>query len=136
MNETTTTRRDCPFCAEEIAATAIRCPHCRSRLLAFDAAGWRRDHSERKIAGVAAAIAHAMAVPVGFVRLGFVLLTFFHLLGPILYGLGALLIPARAGEPSTLERVLADGATTLRRWRTGEPPPPAPPAAFPGERAA
>jgi endogenous inhibitor of DNA gyrase (YacG/DUF329 family) len=43
MDETTA-RRPCPFCAEDIAAAAIRCPHCRSRLSLFEPNEWRRDH--------------------------------------------------------------------------------------------
>ena len=129
----TTTRRDCPYCAEEIAENAIRCPHCRSRLLTFDPAAWRRDYPERKVGGVAAAISHATGLPLGAVRIGFVVGTFFHLLGPVLYGLGWLLSPGHSDEPSVVERTLDDGASTLRRWRRGEPTPPAP---FPGGHAA
>lgn len=130
------TRRDCPYCAEEIAEEASRCPHCQSRLLAFDPAAWRRDHPERAVAGVAAAVAHATALPVGAVRIGFVLATVFHLLGAVLYAAGWLLIPARRGEPSVLEHVLDETAGALRRWRRGGPTPPAPTESFPGGRAA
>jgi phage shock protein PspC (stress-responsive transcriptional regulator) len=130
MDETTD-RRPCPFCAEDIAAAAIRCPHCRSRLSLFDALEWRRDHPERRMAGVAAAIAHATALPVNAVRLGFGVLTFVHLLGPILYALGWALIPEAAGAPSVVERAFGQAETTLRRWRSGEPTPPGP---LPGGR--
>jgi len=129
----TTTRRPCPYCAEDIAAAAIRCPHCRSRLATFDPSAWRRDHAERRVAGVAAAVAHATAVPVGAVRVGFAALTFVHLLGPALYGLGWLLIPRAAGAPSVVERTFGDAEAALRRWRGGEPTPPAP---LPGGRTA
>ena len=127
----TSPRRPCPYCAEDIAAAAIRCPHCRTRLTTFDPMAWRRDQPGRRIAGVAAAIAHATAVPVGAVRLGFAVLTFVHLVGPLLYGIGWLLIPAHAGGPSVVERTLDDALATLRRWRGDEPTPPAP---FPGGR--
>lgn len=126
MDATTTERRPCPFCAEDVAAAAVRCPHCRSRLATFAPDAWRRDHPERRVAGVAAAVAHATAAPVGAVRLGFVVLTFFHLAGPILYGLGWLLIPRTAGAPSTVEGFLDEGVATLRRWRGDEPGPRAP----------
>ena len=131
MDDDPTARCPCPYCAEDIAAAAIRCPHCRTRLTTFDPTAWRRDHPERKIAGVAAAIAHATALPVGAVRLGFAVLTFVHLLGPLVYGLGWLFIPRAAGAPSPVEHVLADGAAMLRRWRGGDPPAP-----FPGGRVA
>jgi phage shock protein PspC (stress-responsive transcriptional regulator) len=132
MDETTA-RRPCPYCAEDIAATAIRCPHCRSRLATFDPAAWRRDHPERLGAGVAAAIAHATAFPVAAVRLGFVLLTFLHLMGPFLYGLGWLLIPPSGGSPSVAEGFLSKALVALRRARGDGPTPP---ATFRGGRAA
>ena len=118
-----TTRRPCPFCAEDIAVAAIRCPHCRSRLSLFDALEWRRDHPDRRVAGVAAAVAHATALPVNVVRLGFAFLTFFHLLGPLLYALGWATIPAHAGQPSLVERALGEAQTALRRWRDGRDTP-------------
>jgi phage shock protein PspC (stress-responsive transcriptional regulator) len=132
MDETNP-RRPCPYCAEDIAAAAIRCPHCRTRLTMFDPTAWRRDQPGRHMAGVAAAIAHATAVPVGAVRIGFAVLTFVHLLGPILYGLGWLVIPPRAGAPSIVERALDDALVSLRRWRGDEPTPP---ARLPGDRPA
>jgi phage shock protein PspC (stress-responsive transcriptional regulator) len=116
-------RRPCPFCAEDIAVVAIRCPHCRSRLSLFDALEWRRDHPDRRVAGVAAAVAHATALPVNAVRLGFGILTFVHLLGPLLYALGWALIPPRAGEPSIVERAVGQAETQLRRWRHGDGTP-------------
>jgi phage shock protein PspC (stress-responsive transcriptional regulator) len=124
--QTQSERRPCPFCAEDIAAAAVRCPHCRSRLATFDPAAWRRDHPERKVAGVAAAIAHATSVPVAAVRLGFAVLTVIHLAGPILYGLGWLMIPRTADAQSPFERMLDESVEMLRRWRGDEPGPRAP----------
>lgn len=131
--DATLPRRPCPYCAEEIAARAVRCPHCRSRLNLLDAASWHRDHPERVVAGVAAAVAHATAVPVTLVRAAFVVLAFVHLLGPLVYGALWLLLPERAGTPSHLERALGSGAAALRRMRgDGAGPtgsiPPVPPA--------
>lgn len=114
-----TQRRPCPWCAEDIAAAAVRCPHCRSRLSMLDVASWHRDHPERVVAGVAAAVAHAMAVPVTLVRAAFVVLTFVHLLGPLAYGALWLLLPARPGGPSLLERAFGRAEAVLRRMRRG-----------------
>ena len=122
--DTPESRRACPYCAEEIAAQAVRCPHCRSRLSLRDAAAWHRDHADRVAAGVASAVAHATAFPVGLVRAGFVVLTFVHLLGPLAYGAGWLLLPERPGEPSVLERSLGRVQATLRRMRGALPPSP------------
>jgi len=104
--------RKCPYCAEEIHAEAIRCPYCRSRIAALDPARWYRDHPARRVGGVAAAIAHALALPLPFVRIGFLALTFVHLLGPVVYGALWLIVPFRPGDPSPLERATA----TLRAW--------------------
>ena len=101
--------RKCPYCAEEIRAEAVRCPHCRSRVATTDHDRWYRNHPERRVAGVAAAVAHALALPIMGVRLGFVVLTFVHLLGPIVYGALWLLVPFAPGDPSPLERALAAG---------------------------
>ena len=118
--------RKCPYCAEDIRPEAIRCPYCRSRIAALDPARWYRDHPQRRLAGVAAAIAHALALPISFVRVGFVVMTFVHLLGPLVYAALWLAIPLHPGDPSALERAgatLRDWLAGLRRQGRGPTPP-------------
>jgi phage shock protein PspC (stress-responsive transcriptional regulator) len=112
--------RKCPYCAEEIAAAAIRCRFCRSRLSAIDPEAWHRDHPGRRVAGVAVAVARALAMPVGAVRACFVLATFVHLLGPVVYAALWLTIPYRDGGDALLDRLLAEvRAIVTRLWTDG-----------------
>jgi phage shock protein PspC (stress-responsive transcriptional regulator) len=99
-------RRPCPFCAEEIHAGARRCPHCRSRLFPIAADGWHRDHPGRRVAGVAAAIAATTGIPVAMVRAGFVVLTFVHFLGPILYAALWVTMPDHPEDEPIADRVI------------------------------
>ena len=66
---------------------------------------------------MAAALAQVVAVPAVVVRVAFVVLTFFHLAGPVLYGILWVLIPYAPGEESLLERWLGAAQAALRRLR-------------------
>ncbi|HEY2385754.1 MAG TPA: PspC domain-containing protein [Candidatus Binatia bacterium] len=123
--------RDCPFCGEQIRTAATRCRYCRSRLTTLDPERWYRDHPERRLAGVAAALARALVVPIGAVRLGFVVFSFVHLIGLLIYGALWLLIPFAPGGDAPLGRVFAFGRELLTLLRDaidrltahrGEPP--------------
>ena len=100
------TMRRCPYCDEEIRTEAIRCRHCRSRLTALDPSSWYRDLPDRRVAGVAAAVAHAFAIPVTAARFAFLVLTPFHFLGAIAYAALWLLVPFRPGEEPPFARVI------------------------------
>jgi len=115
MDET----KRCSYCAEEIRAEAVRCPHCRSRLTSFEITSWHRGHDDARVGGVASAVAHALSLPVGAVRLGFVLLSFVHLIGLMAYGALWLIVPPRAGEGSLLEGWLARASIWARKLSSG-----------------
>lgn len=100
-----TTEETCPYCAETIRAGAVLCPHCRSRL-GDAAAPTYRNRPGKQIAGVAIALAEAFGLSVTFVRLVFILLTFTNFVGPILYAVLWVLLPAEKGGLSPIGRLL------------------------------
>ncbi len=115
--------RKCPYCVEEIPAAAVRCRYCRSRVAALDPGEWHRDRPERRLAGVAAAVARPLALPLPLVRLGFIGLTFLHCLGPVLYTALWLVIPFAPGETSLSERALERAKTLAAQFRGHDPAP-------------
>jgi phage shock protein PspC (stress-responsive transcriptional regulator) len=70
---------------------------------------WSRDPEEKKIAGVCAGISSQLGLPVTAVRAIFVLLALPHFssVGIVLYLILWFLMPARPGEGSGLDRVVA-----------------------------
>lgn len=121
--------RRCPYCDEEIRAEAVRCRHCRSRLAAFDPASWYRDRPERRLAGVAAAVAHAFAIPVAAARFGFLVLTPFHFAGAIAYAALWMIVPFRSGDEPPCTRVLKLAGSIANELRDAFGPSRRPPPA-------
>ena len=120
----------CPYCAEEIQEQAVRCRYCRSRLTSFDVERWYRRQPDARLAGVCAAVARVLALPVAAVRLAFVVLTFFHLLGPVMYVALWLVIPREPGGESGFELFLRWALDLARSFGGGHGEPPQGPTAF------
>ena len=125
--------RRCPYCDEEIRAEAIRCRHCRSRLAAFDPGAWYRDLPERRVAGVASAVAHALAIPVAAARLAFIVLTVFHLAGFVTYLALWLVVPFRPGDEPPFARAVSVARNVAAELKSAfhRPRPPHDPASRP-----
>jgi phage shock protein PspC (stress-responsive transcriptional regulator) len=118
-----TTKR-CAWCAEPIAAASIRCCYCGSRVSIGlrNRAEWHRRHPARRVAGVCAALAHALRVPIAAVRVGFVLLALFHGLGLAIYAVLWFLLPDRPGARSGVDRIADAFRALIDEPRSAAPP--------------
>jgi phage shock protein PspC (stress-responsive transcriptional regulator) len=120
--------KTCPWCAEAVSEEARKCPHCASRLEGGvrDPRAWHRDYPERKLAGVACAVAENLDVSVSLVRAGFVLFAFFHGIGVLLYAALWLVVPRQPGAGSGFDRVVEAARTLFGKPQRPRPAPPRP----------
>ena len=96
--------KQCPFCAEDIKAAAVKCRYCKSDLRDkkvslnfFTTPGyWQRVNEGKKVAGVCTGIAKQLDSPILLLplRLFFIITTVFYAFGLILYIILWLMMPS------------------------------------------
>ena len=93
--------KQCPYCGEEIKQAAVKCRYCNSDLTKREEQ-WFRNHREKSILGVCAALSHVLGIPLTILRIGFLVLTLFKPPFALLYIGLYLFIPYSKEDPAPI----------------------------------